>query len=166
MSHAEGGHNSFGVVLLQELEVLAIRMGGGGAKCFHPLKWGGGGQKNLPCLLLFLRAPQKGRRGGCGVPGINLNIPFRGGFRGGGVLGVRLRPPAPHFGVPPNFIKRENMYPYQKRRILVLNSYPDPPLSEILYPPLPSTSTYRCGNEGLTLLALYQVNVNKTLTPT
>ena len=45
---------------------------------------------------------------------------------GGGVLGVRTPPP---FGGPPNFIKREKMSRVcaQKRHILVLNSYPDPP---------------------------------------
>ena len=43
-----GGTKSFKVVLTQELEVLAIVMGGGGAKSFHPLK--GGGTKSLPCL--------------------------------------------------------------------------------------------------------------------
>ena len=44
----------------------------------------------------------------------------------------------PPFGGPPNFIKREKMARAcaQKLRVLVLNSYPDPPLSEILYPPL------------------------------
>ena len=43
----------------------------------------------------------------------------------------------PPFGGPPTFIKREKALRVcaRKRRILVLNSYPDP-LSEILYPPL------------------------------
>ena len=54
---------------------------------------------------------------------------------GGGVLGVRTPPP---FGGPPNFIKREKTSRAcaRKGRVLVLNSYLDPPLSEILYPPL------------------------------
>ena len=63
---------------------------------------------------------------------------FRGGSRGGGVLGVRTTPPPP-FGGPPNFIKRGKMARAcaRKLHVLVLNSYPDPPpLSEILYPPL------------------------------
>ena len=44
----------------------------------------------------------------------------------------------PPFGGPPNFIKKEKMARLcaRKLRILVLNSYPDPPLFEILYPPL------------------------------
>ena len=44
---------------------------------------------------------------------------------GGGVLGVRTL----HFGRPPNFIKREKaLFAYaRKRRVSVLNSYPDPP---------------------------------------
>ena len=64
-------------------------------------------------------------------------IVYRGGSRGGGVLGVRTPPPPP-FGGPPNFIKKGKMARAcaRKLRILVLNSYPDPPLSEILYPPL------------------------------
>ena len=47
-------------------------------------------------------------------------------------------PDPPPFGGPPNFIKREKTSRAcaRKCRILVLNSYPDPPLSEILYPPL------------------------------
>ena len=52
-SRAEGGGGStksFEVVLTWELEVLAIVMGGGGAKGYHPLKGGGGAQKVLPCL--------------------------------------------------------------------------------------------------------------------
>ena len=58
----------------------------------------------------------------------------RGGSRGGGSWGSG----PPPFGGPPNFIKREKTSRAcaRKRRILVLNSYPDPPLSEILYPPL------------------------------
>ena len=49
--------------------------------------------------------------------------PFRGGSR----------------TPPPPFKKREKTLRVcaRKRHILVLNSYPDPPLSEILYPPLP-----------------------------
>ena len=55
---------------------------------------------------------------------------------GGGGLEVRTPP----FGRPPNFIKREKTsLSARKRRILVLHSYPDPPLSEILSPPLDST---------------------------
>ena len=44
-SHAEGGGvtKSFGVVLMQELNVFAIVMEGGGAKSIHFLKRGGGG---------------------------------------------------------------------------------------------------------------------------
>ena len=54
---------------------------------------------------------------------------------GGGGPGGQDPPP---FGGPPNFIKKEKMARAcaRKLRILVLNSYPDPPLSEILYPPL------------------------------
>ena len=60
-----------------------------------------------------------------------------GGYRGGGggeVLGVRTLP----FGGPPNFIKRGEMFCVCARmaHVLVLNSYADPHLSEILYPPL------------------------------
>ena len=51
-SHTEGGTESFEEVLTQELEVLAIVMGGGGvAKSFHPLKVGGGVQKVLRFTL-------------------------------------------------------------------------------------------------------------------
>ena len=44
-SFAEGGGGvkGFGVVLTQELEVLAILNEGGGGGRFHPLKLGGGG---------------------------------------------------------------------------------------------------------------------------
>ena len=44
----------------------------------------------------------------------------------------------PPFGGPPNFIKREKTSRAcaRKGRVLVLNSYLDPPLSKILYPPL------------------------------
>ena len=61
----------------------------------------------------------------------------RGGFRGGGGLGGQNHPTTP-FGGPQNFIKREKMLPActQISHVLVLNSYPDPPLFEILYPPL------------------------------
>ena len=55
---------------------------------------------------------------------------------GGGGLGVRTPPPPP-FGGHPNFIKREKtLRAYictRKRRVLVLNSYPDPP------PPFPKS---------------------------
>ena len=44
----KGGTKRFEVVLTWELKVLAIVMGGGGAKSVHPLK--GGVQKVLPCL--------------------------------------------------------------------------------------------------------------------
>ena len=68
-----------------------------------------------------------------------------GGSRGGGgVRGVRgVRTPPPPFGGPPNFIKREKTSRVcaRKYRILVLNSYPDPLLSEILYPPLVTLSS-------------------------
>ena len=69
----------------------------------------------------------------------------RGGSRGG-VLGVRTPP----FGGPPNFIKREKTSRAcaRKGRILVLNSYLDPPLSEILYPPLARGHGY---NSDITL---------------
>ena len=52
----------------------------------------------------------------------------------------RIQGPHPPFGGPPNFIKREKTPRVcaRKSRVLVLNSYPDPPLSEILYPPLAS----------------------------
>ena len=62
---------------------------------------------------------------------------LRGGSREG-VLGVLTPPPPPPFGVPPNFIKREKTPRAcaRKHRVLVLNSYPDSPLSEILYLPL------------------------------
>ena len=60
---------------------------------------------------------------------------FTGADPGGGGPGGQDPPP---FGGPPNFIKKEKMARAcaRKLRILVLNSYPDPPLSEILYPPL------------------------------
>ena len=53
--------------------------------------------------------------------------------RGGGPGGQD-----PPFWGPPNFIKREKTSRVCARmaRVLVLNSYADPPLSEILYPPL------------------------------
>ena len=59
----------------------------------------------------------------------------QGRIQGRGVLGVRIPPPPPLW-VHPNFIKREKTLRVyaRKRRILVLNSYPDPSLSEILYP--------------------------------
>ena len=47
--------------------------------------------------------------------------------------------PTPPFGGPLNFIKRgkkTSRASAQKCHNLVLNSYPDPPLSENLYPPL------------------------------
>ena len=61
---------------------------------------------------------------------------FPGADPGGGSWGSG----PPPFGGPPNFIKKEKMARAcaRKLRILVLNSYPDPPLSEILYPPLVS----------------------------
>ena len=60
--------------------------------------------------------------------------PFAGPIQNGGVLEVRTPPP---FGGPSNFIKREKRRMHaQMHHILVDNSYPDPPLSEILYPPL------------------------------
>ena len=43
-----GGTKSFEVVSTQELEILAIVMGG--AKGFHPLKGGGGRNKFYPVL--------------------------------------------------------------------------------------------------------------------
>ena len=43
MMNGGGGPNSFGVVLTWDLEVLAILEGG--AKCFCPLKRGGGQKK-------------------------------------------------------------------------------------------------------------------------
>ena len=43
-----GAQTVLRVVLTQELEVLAIVMGRGGAQSFHPLK--GGEQNVLPCL--------------------------------------------------------------------------------------------------------------------
>ena len=47
----KGGTTSSEVVKTQELEVLAIVIGGGGTKDFHPfIKRGGGAQKVLPCL--------------------------------------------------------------------------------------------------------------------
>ena len=62
----------------------------------------------------------------------------QGRIQGGCPGGQDASPP---FGGPPNFIKRGKTSHVctRKRRILVLNSYPDPPpLSEILYPPLES----------------------------
>ena len=40
-----GCTTSFEVILMWVLEVLAMLEGGGGAKGFHPLKVGGGGEK-------------------------------------------------------------------------------------------------------------------------
>ena len=69
LSHAEGGRGitSFEVVLMWELEVLAIVMGGGGAKSFHPLKAGrrklypvlrgGGGAKSFDPQFFHFVAP-------------------------------------------------------------------------------------------------------------
>ena len=46
-----GGTNSFGVVLIWELEALAILKGrGGGRKQFTCFKKRGGGRNDLPCL--------------------------------------------------------------------------------------------------------------------
>ena len=61
-------------------------------------------------------------------------------IRCGAIQGrIRTSPPPP-FGGPPNFIKRNKTSRVcaQKRRVLVLSIYPDPPppLSKILYPPL------------------------------
>ena len=52
--------------------------------------------------------------------------------------GPRGQDPPPPFGGPPNFIKREKMLCVcaQMQHILVVNSYPEPPLSEIPYLPL------------------------------
>ena len=67
------------------------------------------------------------------------NSPFdnRGGSRWEGPGGQDPTPPHP-FGGPLNLIKREKTLRtcVGKCRVLVLNSYPDPPLSEILYPTL------------------------------
>ena len=63
---------------------------------------------------------------------------IRGGSRGGGVLTPRT-PPPPFWGTP-KFHKEVKTSRACARihHVLVLNSYPDPPpLSEILYPPLP-----------------------------
>ena len=75
--------------------------------------------------------------------------------------------PPPPFGGPPNSIKREKMSRACARmaRILVLNIYVDPPLSEILYPPLDyvciykhiTTQLFRALLEGFYLI-LYNVN--------
>ena len=60
----------------------------------------------------------------------------QGRIKGGG-RGPGGQDPPP-FGGPQNFIKKEKMVGACARKlyILVLNSYPDPPFSEILYPPL------------------------------
>ena len=52
----------------------------------------------------------------------------QGRIQGGGGVSLGSGPPPP-FGGPPNFIKREKILCVcvRKRRILVLNSYPDPP---------------------------------------
>ena len=44
---------------------------------------------------------------------------------------------------PPNYVKKEKTLRMcmQKHPVLVLNSYPEPPVSEILYPPL---TAYGC----------------------
>ena len=52
-----GGTTSFEVVLTQVLEVLAIGMGGGGRKRFHPLK--GGGRKTFYPVLRGGEGSQK-----------------------------------------------------------------------------------------------------------
>ena len=66
----------------------------------------------------------------------------RGGSRGGPGGSGPLPPSL--FGEPPNFIKREKTSHVcaRKRHILVLNSYPDPLLSGILYPPLDTLYYY------------------------
>ena len=68
-------------------------------------------------------------------PGIYKHtLSVSGADPGGGSWGSGPLP----FDGPPNFIKREkrSRARARKRHILVLNSYPDTPLSEILYPPL------------------------------
>ena len=65
---------------------------------------------------------------------------FTGAVPGGGGLGDQDPPPHTHnpFGGPPNFIKRgiTSCMCTQIRHILVVNSYPDPSISNILYLPL------------------------------
>ena len=74
------------------------------------------------------------------MPGHNTRTSFRDGSRGGDFMKFG----GPPFGGPPNFIKREKTSRVCARmaHILVLNSYSDPPLSEILYPPLSASAVY------------------------
>ena len=66
---------------------------------------------------------------------VYVHVYSRGGSRGGGPWG---QDPPPFWGAPKlhKEVKKTLRACARKRRILVLNSYPDPPLSEILYPPL------------------------------
>ena len=61
------------------------------------------------------------------IVGFLKNVLFRGGSRGGG--GGSWGSGLPPFGGPPNFIKRGKMAHVctRKLRVLVINSYPDPP---------------------------------------
>ena len=58
-----------------------------------------------------------------------VDITFLGADPGGGGSWGSGPPPPPPFGGPPNFKKREKTLRAcaQKCRVLVLNSYPDPP---------------------------------------
>ena len=90
------------------------------------------GQPSLTALLMVLPSIH--------IHVIHSHIP--GADPGGGVLGVRT--PPPHFGGPPNFIKREKTLRVgaRKCRVLVLNSYPDPPFPKsCIRPCIQYTST-------------------------
>ena len=60
------------------------------------------------------------------------------GGGGGRVLGVRTPPPPPFWGTPK--LHKEGKDVGRKRRVLVLNSYPDPP------PPFPKSCIRPCRN--------------------
>ena len=64
--------------------------------------------------------------------------PPQGRIQLGGGGGGGPDPPPPPLE-PQNFKKREKRCMDAPERVLVVNGYPDPPVSEILYPPCPSS---------------------------
>ena len=99
----------------------------------HHSKWK---RVNFVIRLSFVMSSDQ-HFGHANVGAKSVSNAFRGGSKGGGPGGQDTHPP-PLFGGPPSFIKREKTSRACARigHILVLNSYADPPLSKILYPPL------------------------------
>ena len=123
------------------------------------------------CLVSIKRVPSRAIQKGqkplvkvkkymhCSACRLNALHGQTGRIQGGGVLGVRT-PPLP-FGGPPNFIKREKTLRVctRKRRVLVLNSYPDPPFPKSCIRPWSGHEVSQCtytlgGNSNIKMPSL------------